>query len=99
MGKKQRDMQKDDQEETSVESESGPEASTYSDDTYAQQLESEPEMTTMEFDAWYAIRGVAIPAHHHREILKADFRARGVSRMATLEDYDKALLAYGVKLA
>jgi hypothetical protein len=91
------DMLGDNQEGLNADSESG--SNAYSDDTYAQQLESEPEKVTMEFEAWYAVRGVSIPAHHHREILRADFRARGVPNKASLEDYDKALLAYGIKLA
>jgi hypothetical protein len=53
----------------------------------------------MDFEAWYALRESAIPGHHHKEILKADFNARKVPAMATAEEFDNALKKYGVKLA
>ena len=53
----------------------------------------------VDFETWYAQREAAIPAHHHREILKADFVARKVPAMATMDQFDTALEKYGVKLA
>lgn len=52
----------------------------------------------MDFEAWYALREKAIPGHHHKEILKADFAARKMSQMATAEEFDNALKKYGVEL-
>lgn len=51
----------------------------------------------MHFDGWYALRGGSIPAQHMKEILRADFKARGCSDMETLQRYDAALIQYGVK--
>lgn len=53
----------------------------------------------MDFEAWYALRESAIPTHHYKEIIKADFTARKVPVMATAEEFDNALKKYGVKLA
>ena len=53
----------------------------------------------VEFETWFASRGPKIPRHHYREILKADFKARGLKDMASMKDFDEALTMYGVKLA
>ena len=53
----------------------------------------------MEFDEWYSLREKAIPRQHHKEILKADFKARKIPQMATQAQFDEALRKYGVKLA
>jgi hypothetical protein len=51
------------------------------------------------FEEWYAQREKAIPAQHHREILRADFKGQGLKEgMATIADFDKALKRYGVTL-
>lgn len=50
------------------------------------------------FDSWYHQRHHKIPKAHKKEILWADFSARGVKKQATMQDYDKALELYGVKL-
>jgi len=60
------------------------------------QVKEEAQM--MEFETWYAQREKAIPAHHHKEILKADFGGQGLKGMATIADFDKALNRYGVTL-
>lgn len=52
----------------------------------------------MEFEEWYSLREGLIPAHHHREIIKADFKARKVPNMATLKEFDEALRRYGISL-
>lgn len=52
----------------------------------------------VEFDAWYAARSASIPAIHKKEIIKADFKGRKVPMIASMEDFDKALEKYGVKL-
>lgn len=53
----------------------------------------------LDFDAWYALRKPRIPKHHHKEILKADFKARGLGQQASMQDFDGALEKYGVKLS
>lgn len=59
--------------------------------------ESAPEM--VDFEEWHAKRAAQIPAHHHKEILKADFKGRKVPELATMAEFDEALKKYGVKLA
>lgn len=49
------------------------------------------------FDGWYALRGASIPAHHMKEILRADFKGRGLKDQETIACYDAALVQYGVK--
>jgi hypothetical protein len=53
----------------------------------------------IEFDAWFAIREHRIPKQHRKEIIKADFKARGLRDAEQVADYDAALEKYGVKLA
>ena len=50
------------------------------------------------FDSWYAQRKDKIKSCHKKEILRADFTARGYGKTAKIEDFDKALELYGVKL-
>lgn len=50
----------------------------------------------LDFDGWYAGRASRIPAHHHKEIIRADFRGRKVPVMATMAEFDAALKKYGV---
>lgn len=71
-----------------------------------EEAETEMEVVTeaapeelVDFDTWYAAREAAIPAHHYREILKADFVGRKVPAQATMGEFDNALEKYGVKLA
>ena len=61
----------------------------------ADEVASAPKV---DFDAWYASRGRHIPKHHHKEILKADFMGRGLNMFETMEDFDRALAQYGIKL-
>lgn len=50
------------------------------------------------FDSWYHQRKNKIPKQHMKEVLAADFKSRGLGVEATMEEYDKALNIYGVKL-
>lgn len=50
------------------------------------------------FDSWYHQRKHKIPKQHMKEILAADFKSRGLGKEATMEEYDKALKLYGIKL-
>jgi hypothetical protein len=52
----------------------------------------------MHFDAWHALRASSIPGHHMKEILRADFKARGLGDKETVIRYDAALAQYGVRL-
>lgn len=54
--------------------------------------------TPVEFEVWFAMREKRIPPQHLREIIWADFKGRGLGKTATVEAYDAALAAYGVKL-
>lgn len=53
---------------------------------------------TVDFDVWFAMREKKIPSQHLREIIWADFKGQGLSKKATIADFDAALLRYGVKL-
>lgn len=50
------------------------------------------------FDSWFHQRKDSIPKHHMKEVIAADFKARGLDKEATIEQYDKALRLYGIKL-
>ena len=52
----------------------------------------------VDFDAWFAMRESQIPKQHHKEIIKADFKGRGLGQSERAEDFDKALRKYGLKL-
>ncbi len=67
----------------------------------AAELESSQEMQEelIDFDGWWAMHASKIPRQHHKEIVKADMRGRGLREKETLETFDKALAMYGVKLS
>lgn len=50
------------------------------------------------FDSWYHQRCHKIPKQHRKEVIMADFKSRGLGKMATMEEFDKALKLYGIKL-
>ena len=50
------------------------------------------------FDHWFHLRKDKIPARHMKEILVADFKSRGLSDTATMEQFDKTLALYGITL-
>lgn len=60
------------------------------------EAQSEP---ALEFDAWWAMRSGMIPAHHHKEVIKADMRARGLGNLESMHAFDEALAKYGIKLS
>ena len=49
------------------------------------------------FDVWWATTAKKLATHHRKEIVMADFKARGLSTQETMVAYDKALQLYGVK--
>lgn len=57
-----------------------------------------PAKQKVSFDSWYHQRKVNIAKCHMKEIIWADFKARGVGKKAEMQEYDKALELYGVKL-
>lgn len=57
-----------------------------------------PTVDLMDFDSWWALRASKIPAHHRKEVIRADFRGRGISMKESVVDFDKALEEYGIKL-
>lgn len=58
----------------------------------------EDALAKIDFDTWYIVRRSLIPPHHHKEIIKADFLARKVPHMCTMEEFDSALEKYGLKV-
>lgn len=79
----------------------GSEESVYVREEYeeAEQAAPAPEVHKVDFDGWYGARASRIPAHHHKEILRADFKGRKVPVMASMAEFDEALKKYGVRLA
>ena len=57
-----------------------------------------PAANDVSFDEWYMMRSAGIPKIHRKEILRADFKGRGLGAKADLAQYDEALGKYGVKL-
>jgi hypothetical protein len=57
-----------------------------------------PQPAKVDFDAWWAMNEKKIPVQHRKEIIIADFRARGLSLKESLQSYNDALKKYGVKL-
>jgi len=52
----------------------------------------------VDLDSWYFLRSKNIPGQHMKEIIRADFKARGLGNKDTMENFDKALESYGVKI-
>lgn len=52
----------------------------------------------VDFEAWWAVVQKKLPQHHHKEIVKADFKARGLSASESMSTFEGALEKYGVKL-
>jgi len=63
----------------------------------AQKAEKE-DSNKVDLDSWFFLRSKQIPGHHMKEIIEADFRGRGLSGFETIEDFDKGLESYGVKI-
>ena len=65
----------------------------------APKSEKEPAAESISFDIWWMgfIRKVKIRPSY-KEIIIADFKARGLSMKEKEEDYDKAIESFGIKL-
>lgn len=50
------------------------------------------------FSVWFYMRSEMIPKQHVREVIWADFKGRGLSDTETMEVFDNALRAYGIRL-
>lgn len=64
-------------------------------------MESESVMQEpqkVDFIVWWTLNEKKIPEHHHKEIIKADFKARGLSDMEQMEVFDAALKKYGLDI-
>lgn len=66
--------------------------------TVQQESILESQEPLIDFDAWFCLRQDSIPGHHHKEIILADFKARGLSTLETMSSFDEALRLYGIKL-
>lgn len=68
----------------------------------AKAMEKQPkknkEDEEISFDTWWMRRSKMIPQAHRKEIIKADFKGRGMKDKAKTSDFDKALEKYGLKL-
>ena len=58
----------------------------------------QPAAELYEFDVWHVMRTKLIPSQHMKEIIKADFKGRGLQERETLATFDQALANYGIKL-
>ena len=52
----------------------------------------------LDFETWFAMRESKLPKQHRKEIILADFKARGLQQCESLADFDAALRKYGVNL-
>jgi hypothetical protein len=59
---------------------------------------AQPSLPLVEFEVWWATTAKKIPIHHRKEIVKADFMARGLSLREPAVVFNKALEQYGLKL-
>jgi hypothetical protein len=57
-----------------------------------------PQPQKVDFDAWWAMNEKKIPVQHYKEIVLADFKARGLTLKEPMASYSEALKKYGVKL-
>jgi hypothetical protein len=58
--------------------------------------EKEVAQPKVDFDAWWAMNEKKIPLQHRKEIVLADFRARGLSLKEPTQAYNNALKKYGL---
>jgi len=57
-----------------------------------------PQLPSVSFDAWWAMVAKNMPRGHSKEVVLADFKARGMRMSEPMAAYNKALTLYGVKL-
>lgn len=61
-----------------------------------QPVEAPQQAPEVPFDAWWAHRSKELNPRHMKEIIWADFKARGLAKMAKPEEYEAALKKYGI---
>ena len=59
---------------------------------------SQKKDNRVNYSSWYYLRSKQIPKVHLKEIILADFEARGLSLKESMETYDEALKKYGIDL-
>jgi hypothetical protein len=57
-----------------------------------------PQQPSVSFDAWWAMVQKQMPRQHSKEVVLADFKARGMRMQEPVSAYNNALTLYGVKL-
>jgi len=57
----------------------------------------QPKHAVLHFDSWFHQRKQVIPVIHKKEVIMADFKARGLKLEATMDEFDRALRLYGIK--
>lgn len=57
-----------------------------------------PKQPLVSFDVWWAMVQKNMPQHHSKEVVLADFGARGLRLQEPMAAYNKALALYGIKL-
>jgi hypothetical protein len=50
----------------------------------------------LDFDAWWALNEKKIPKQHTKDVIWADFKARGLSSQETMQTYNLAIREYGL---
>lgn len=58
----------------------------------------EKKNAMVSFDSWWHKVKAKIKGRHPREVILADFKARGLGLKAEKKQYDEALRKYGIKL-
>ena len=55
-----------------------------------------PGAQGIEFEVWWVLNSKNLAPQHRKEIIWADFKARGLKEVEPAEAYDAALKKYGV---
>lgn len=55
-------------------------------------------MEKVTFEVWYSMRVNSIPPQHRKDVLLADFMARGMQKEMTIKRFDELLVEYGVRI-
>jgi hypothetical protein len=57
-----------------------------------------PKEVLVHFESWFHQRKNIIPGIHKKEVIQADFKSRGLGAEATMEQFDRALKLYGIRI-
>lgn len=62
-------------------------------------VSQESKAEEISFDQWWILINKMVKLRpHYKEILEADFKARGLKKRETKEKYDEALKIFGIKI-